>query len=190
MRRVDYGSIKGLAPDPVDPKAREIATPIVEDIKVRGNVRHRNQLAPHHHRPFFFHFHSSPWAVKLAGEEALLEWAVKLGDVKKGDTHRPHTYTRHVPFLLSVPPFCNSMCRALSNATIQLGLGLGLGFLSLTPRSVSGEPHIIDKEGLKAAFDALDEESKGVLTRTAKRIETFALAQRASVQAPPMRECP
>ena len=33
---MEYDSIKGLAPDPVDPKAREIATPIVEDIKTRG----------------------------------------------------------------------------------------------------------------------------------------------------------
>ena len=33
---MEYDSIKGLAPDPVDPKAREIATPIVDDIKTRG----------------------------------------------------------------------------------------------------------------------------------------------------------
>jgi len=56
MRRVQCSEMGGLAPDPVDAKAREIAEPIVNAIKARG-------------------------------EEALLEYAVKLGDLKEGEKH-------------------------------------------------------------------------------------------------------
>jgi len=97
LRRVPYESIQQLAPDPVDPKARAIAEPIVEAIKARG-------------------------------EEALREWAVKLGDIKEG------------------------------------------------------EPLIVGKPALKAAWDSLSPQQQGVLQRTADRIRTFAEAQRASIQ--------
>ena len=38
-----------------------------------------------------------------------------------------------------------------------------------------------DKDDLKRAFEALDKETQGVLTRTAERIIAFASAQRASI---------
>jgi len=42
---------------------------------------------------------------------------------------------------------------------------------------------VLGKEELKAAFDALPEEQQGVLTRTAKRIRSFAEAQRDSIKS-------
>lgn len=41
---------------------------------------------------------------------------------------------------------------------------------------------LLGREELKAAFDALPKDQQGVLQRTAKRIRTFAEAQRASIQ--------
>jgi histidinol dehydrogenase len=45
----------------------------------------------------------------------------------------------------------------------------------------AGAPHIITKDKLKAAFDALPADQQGILTRTAAQIRAFAKMQRASV---------
>ncbi|EGD73441.1 hisD [Salpingoeca rosetta] len=45
-----------------------------------------------------------------------------------------------------------------------------------------GQPMVVGQGGLKAAYDALSEQERGVLQRTADRIKAFAQAQRASVQ--------
>ena len=45
----------------------------------------------------------------------------------------------------------------------------------------AGAPLLIDKAGMKAAFDALDPATRDALERTATRVRAFADAQRASV---------
>lgn len=45
----------------------------------------------------------------------------------------------------------------------------------------AGAPLVIQKPGLKAAFDALPKDVQGVLERTAERIRRFALAQRSAL---------
>uniref|UniRef100_A0A7S3YRN5 Imidazoleglycerol-phosphate dehydratase n=1 Tax=Lotharella globosa TaxID=91324 RepID=A0A7S3YRN5_9EUKA len=66
--------------------------------------------------------------VKKGGEKALIDYAVRFGDLKQG------------------------------------------------------QPHILSKKELKAAFDGIPKEQQEVLISTAARIERFALAQRASIR--------
>ncbi|MGP1310617.1 MAG: histidinol dehydrogenase, partial [Phycisphaerales bacterium] len=44
----------------------------------------------------------------------------------------------------------------------------------------SGEPLVLDRRAMRAALDGLSAEERGVLERTAARIEAFAAAQRAA----------
>jgi phosphoribosyl-ATP pyrophosphohydrolase/phosphoribosyl-AMP cyclohydrolase/histidinol dehydrogenase len=128
------------------------------------------------------HGHSRAAALRLGGPAA--DFAVDLTAV---DPRKPALATKlptEVPALHRDP--VDSWARGIAE-TILNDID-SRGELALVEHAIrlgdlkEGAPHVLDRAAMKAAYDSLSEADRGILDRTAQRIEAFAKCQKSSLQ--------
>jgi histidinol dehydrogenase len=129
-------------------------------------------------------------AVRGGGEAALLETAVKFGDIKPGECLRacmgqplraccrhgsetdarrgrsgvrqPASHSLFVPAAPLTPAVCTTLTRRPHVAP-------------------AGEPYVLRRDDMERAYNALPADQQALLQRVAARVRTFAEAQRRSI---------